>query len=136
MSKVNFIAKYTVGIGDINYGGHLGNDKVLIIFHDARIKFLNHYELSELNIGEEKGIIMVDAMIKYLSQVSLHDELKVKINIEIVNTKKFIIHYSVKNIKTHKAVITGSTGMLCFDYSDQKVKQLPKTFVNLFDSKK
>lgn len=136
MSKVNFIAKYTVGIGDINYGGHLGNDKALIIFHDARIKFLNHYELSELNIGEKKGVIMVDAMIKYLSQVSLHDELKVEINIEIVNTKKFIIHYSVKNIKTHKAVITGSTGMLCFDYIDQKVKQLPKTFVNLFDSKK
>jgi acyl-CoA thioesterase FadM len=50
-----------------------------------------------------------------------------------VNAKKFNVHYSVKNIKTHKAVITGSTGMLCFDYTDQKVKQLPESFINLFE---
>ncbi len=61
---MEFVAKYTVGIGDINYGGHLGNDKALIIFHDAHIQFLKHHELSELNIGENKGIIMVDAQIK------------------------------------------------------------------------
>lgn len=132
---MSFIAKYTVGIGDINYGGHLGNDKALIIFHDARIQFLNHYGLSELNIGENKGIIMVDAQLKYLSQVGLHTELLIEIDIEIENTKKFVVHYQVKNVITEKEVISGSTGMLCFDYSDQKVKQLPKNFVNLFDSK-
>lgn len=135
MNTSNFTAKYTVGIGDINYGGHLGNDKALIIFHDARIQFLKHYGLSESNIGESKGIIMVDAQIKYLQQVSLHDELGVEINIEIENTKKFIVHYEVKNAKTQKTVISGSTGMLCFDYTDQKVKQIPESFVSLFDVK-
>ena len=132
---MSFTAKYTVGIGDINYGGHLGNDKALIIFHDARIQFLNNFGLTELNIGESKGIIMVDAQIKYLGQVSLHDELEVDINIEVENTKKFVVNYLVKNAKTHKDVISGTTGMLCFDYSVQKVKQLPETFVSLFGSK-
>lgn len=131
--NMNFKAKYTVGIGDINYGGHLGNDKALIIFHDARIQFLNHHQLSELNIGESKGIIMVDAQIKYLRQVALHDELSIEISIEIENTKKFVVHYTVKNIKTQKEVIQGETGMLCFDYADQKVKQIPESFVNLFE---
>ena len=136
MSKVDFTAKYTVGIGDINYGGHLGNDKALIIFHDARIQFLTHYGLSELNIGESKGIIMVDAQVKYLRQVGLHDALVIEITIDVENTKKFVVHYTVKNVKTNKAVISGATTMLCFDYVDQKVKQLPETFLNLFDLKK
>ncbi|MBN2236430.1 MAG: thioesterase family protein [Bacteroidales bacterium] len=130
---MEFIAKYTVGIGDINYGGHLGNDKALIIFHDARIQFLNHFGLSELNIGENRGIIMVDAQIKYLRQVGLHDELCIEIKIDIENSKKFVVHYAVNNKKTQKQVISGSTGMLCFGYADQKVKQLPASFVNLFD---
>lgn len=133
---MGFTAKYTVGIGDINYGGHLGNDKALIIFHDARIQFLKHHDLSELNIGENKGIIMVDAQIKYLRQVALHDELSIEIEIEIENTKKFVMHYTVIDAKNQKAVISGSTGMLCFDYADQKVKQLPESFVNLSDSTK
>lgn len=128
---MEFIAKYTVGIGDINYGGHLGNDKALIIFHDARIQFLNHFGLSELNIGENKGIIMVDAQIKYLMQVALHDDLTIEIDFEIENAKKFVVHYSVKNSKTAKEVIKGSTGMLCFDYSLQKVKQMPESFIQI-----
>ncbi|MDA3907424.1 MAG: thioesterase family protein [Bacteroidales bacterium] len=132
---MGFIAKYTVGIGDINYGGHLGNDKALIIFHDARIRFLKHYGLSEINIGENKGVIMVDAQIKYLYQVALHDELSIEINIEIEGSKKFVVHYQVKNAKDQKPVISGSTGMLCFDYAVQKVKQIPESFVSLFDAK-
>lgn len=133
---MEFTAKYTVGIGDINYGGHLGNDKALIIFHDARIQFLTHYGLSEINIGESKGIIMVDAHVKYLRQVGLHDALTIEIIIEVENTKKFVVHYTVKNEKTKKAVISGATTMLCFDYSDQKVKQLPESFINLFAPEK
>lgn len=129
---MEFTAKYTVGIGDINYGGHLGNDKALIIFHDARIQFLTHYGLSEINIGESKGIIMVDAQVKYLRQVGLHDALTIEINIEVENAKKFVMHYTVKNVKTKKEVISGATTMLCFDYADQKVKQLPESFINLF----
>lgn len=131
---MEFTAKYTVGIGDINYGGHLGNDKALIIFHDARLQFLKNFGLSESNIGEDKGIIMVDAQLKYLRQVGLHDELIIEIEVEIENSKKFVMHYLVNNANTKKTVISGSTGMLCFDYTDQKVKQLPETFLKLFTS--
>ncbi|HAG17424.1 MAG TPA: esterase [Bacteroidales bacterium] len=136
MDKIHFSGKYKVGIGDINYGGHLGNDKALIIFHDARIQMLNHFGLSELNIGENKGIIMVDAQLKYLRQVSLHDRLIIEIFVEIENTKKFVVHYEVKDLDSNKSVISGSTGMLCFDYSDQKVKQIPESFVRLFSEYK
>ena len=135
MKVKNFTANYKVGIGDINYGGHLGNDRALIIFHDARIQFLNDLGLSELNIGEKKGVILVEAEIKYMQQVRLHDELLTEIHIEIENTKKFNIHYLVRNSKNQEEVISGTTGMLCFDYNVQKVKQIPQAFSSLFSAK-
>lgn len=130
--KMNFTAKYTVGIGDINYGNHLGNDRALLIFHDARIQFLSNFGLTEANIGENKGIILVDAQLKYLKQIKLHEKLLIDIDVEIENTKKFNLHYKIKNAENEQLLISGSTGMLCFDYADQKVKQLPQTFIELF----
>ncbi|MFH0999683.1 MAG: thioesterase family protein [Bacteroidota bacterium] len=129
---MGYTATYTVGIGDINYGNHLGNDKALLIFHDARIQFLNHFGLSEINIGENKGIILVDAQLKYQKQVKLHQKLLIEIDVEIENNKKFNLHYQMKNVENEQLLISGSTGMLCFDYADQKVKQLPQSFIELF----
>jgi acyl-CoA thioesterase FadM len=40
MSSTGFRARYPVRVGDINYGGHLGNDKYLLLFHDARLAYL------------------------------------------------------------------------------------------------
>ena len=36
----NFSTNIEVRITDINYGGHLGNDSVLEIIHEARIRML------------------------------------------------------------------------------------------------
>ena len=36
-------------IYDINYGGHMGNDAVLRLAHEARIKFLNSLDNCKTN---------------------------------------------------------------------------------------
>jgi hypothetical protein len=46
---------------DINYGGHLGNDAVLSLVHEARVRFLKQQGYTENNI-EGAGIIMADAI--------------------------------------------------------------------------
>ena len=46
-----FIEKYKVTVGDINYGGHMGNERALVAFHQGRIAWLNSMGYSELNIG-------------------------------------------------------------------------------------
>ncbi|MCW8811925.1 MAG: acyl-CoA thioesterase, partial [Chlorobium sp.] len=65
--KFHFRTEIQIRITDINYGGHLGNDSLLSIIHEARLRFLNHLGYSESNV-EGIGIIMVDAGIQYKSE--------------------------------------------------------------------
>lgn len=46
-----FYTEITVSIRDINYGGHLGNDAVLGLAHEARLRYLKSLGFSELDIG-------------------------------------------------------------------------------------
>ena len=42
-----FSANIPVRITDLNYGGHVGNDTILSIIHEARAQFLKNYDYSE-----------------------------------------------------------------------------------------
>ena len=40
-----FSTELRVRITDVNYGGHMGNDSLLGLLHEARVRFLEHYAL-------------------------------------------------------------------------------------------
>ena len=46
----SFETDIKVRISDINYGGHLGNDSVMSLIHEARLRFLEKYGYTELNV--------------------------------------------------------------------------------------
>jgi hypothetical protein len=73
-----FHTEIPIRISDINNGGHLGNDAVLSIVHEARIQFLRSLGYSELDI-EETGIMMTDAIIVYSSEGFYGDVLQVDV---------------------------------------------------------
>ena len=64
-----------VRVDDVNYGGHLGNDSVLTLCHEARIRFLDEIGHSETNLYG-KSIIMTDAMVLYKAEGNLGDKLE------------------------------------------------------------
>ena len=123
-----FAAPYTVTIGDINYGRHLGNDRPLVIFQDARIRFLANLGFSESDIGDGKGIVIVEAGCRYLRQVFLHEELVVQIAIAELEGKKCTLDYNVIRKNDGQKVLSGFTVMLGYDYTSRKAVQLPKPF--------
>ena len=47
--KFIFSTEIPLRISDINYGGHLGNDAVLSIAHEARIRFFNKHGFKEID---------------------------------------------------------------------------------------
>lgn len=63
-NRFQFTTDLNVRIGDINYGGHLGNDAMLSLIHEARVQFLKRLRYAEHNI-EGVGIIMADAVVVY-----------------------------------------------------------------------
>ena len=116
-----FIAPYTVTIGDINYGRHLGNDRPFLIFQDARIRFLKSFGFSEGDIGNGKRRVVVEAGCKYLREVFLHEELKVQVAVTELAGKKCVLEYTVFRDSDGQKVITGFTVVLAFDRSSRKV---------------
>ena len=59
-----FHTKLTVRVGDINYGGHLGNDRVLGLAHEARVRWLASHNFSEADVSGA-GLIMADAALVF-----------------------------------------------------------------------
>lgn len=126
----SFTTPYTVTIGDINYGRHLGNDRALVIFQEARIRFLERFGLSEGDIGEGKGLVVVEACCRYQREVFLHDELEVQVTVGEVQGKKATFLYTVMRKNDGQQVLAGSTAILAFDREARRVAELPESFLN------
>src|SRR6476620_11210703 len=71
-SKFDFTTNIPVRITDLNYGGHVGNDTVLSLIHEARMQFLNHFNYTELDF-EGASLIMGDAGIEFKSELFYGD---------------------------------------------------------------
>ena len=122
------IYRIEVRVGDVNYGGHMGNDRALLVFHDARIAFLESLGFNEKNIGGP-AIIMRDAHVNFRKEVFLHDVLTVDVGIDEVTTSSFNMTYTVKRESDGAVVFLGSTGLVAFDYETRKVVKLPEVFI-------
>lgn len=123
-----FQFNYKIQKDDINYGGHVGNERALLFFQMARMSFFESLGLSEVDLGEGAGVIQKNGFVEYNKQLFLEDEIVVKI-ISIEFSKiSFDMKYEIFNQKGEN-VINGSTLLVCFDYSSHKMKKVPKSFI-------
>ena len=122
-----FSTEIAVRITDINYGGHMGNDSLLSLVHEARGRFLASLGYAEQDV-EGAGIIMTDAMLSYKAQVFYGDVLHIAIGVGEVTGVGADIVYAVTNKKTGKEVARVKTGIAFFDYARKKVVEVPDRF--------
>lgn len=120
-----------IRINDINYGGHLGNDSLLSIIHEARLQFLNNFSYSETEI-EGTALIMADSAIIYKSEGFYGDELLIKVQAADFSRNGFDLFYNILNKVSGKQVAVAKTGMVFFDYTTRTVKEVPEKFKSLF----
>ena len=66
--QFSFSCQIPIRISDINYGGHVGNDTILTIVHEARMQFLKSLDFTEMDFGG-KGMIMADAAIEFKNEL-------------------------------------------------------------------
>lgn len=119
-----FETSLKVAIGDINYGGHLGNDAYLRLAHEARIQFLKQQGWSEKDL-DGLGLIMSDAGIQFKSEAFHGDTIKIEVAVDEISRRGFDLYYSFTNAGTQKAVASIKTGMLFFDYNSNKLASAP-----------
>ncbi|HPF57577.1 MAG TPA: thioesterase family protein [Candidatus Competibacteraceae bacterium] len=127
----SFTTELRIRITDVNYGGHLGNDAMLGLLHEARVRFLKHYGFSELDIGG-CGLIMTDSALVYKSEAFPGETLVIAIALADFNKYGCDFMYRVTEKASGREVARAKTGIVFFDYAKRAVQKIPQLFLDQF----
>ena len=125
LPRYPFRVRLTVRVTDLNYGGHLANDRLLALLHEARVGFLADAGWSEMDL-DGVGLILGDAGIVYRAEAFAGDELEIAVGVAEVGRAGFRLGYRVTRPADDTVVAVAETGMVCFDYAGRQVRALPR----------
>lgn len=125
--EFSFSCVIPVRITDLNYGGHVGNDTLLGILHEARMQWLLHHGYSEMNFSGT-GMIMADAAIEFKSELFYGDSVIARVTATEISRIGFDLVYRLEKKAGDKTelVATAKTGMICYDYKNRKIVSVPE----------
>lgn len=125
-SSFAFSTVLPVRITDVNYGGHVGNDTILTLLHEARVQYLHSLSYSEMDFAGA-GLIMSDAVIEFKNELFYGNPLTAFVTADEFTRVSFDIFYKLVVEKEGKEMLiaTAKTGMVCFDYDARKVLAVP-----------
>ncbi|MDN3575164.1 thioesterase family protein [Chitinimonas viridis] len=118
-----------IGIGHINYGGHLGNDSALTLAHEARLRFLRSLGFSELDIAGY-GLIQTDAVLVYKNQAFWGETLVAEVTADEFSKYGCDLYYRFRQQSDGREVLHAKTGVVFFDYQNKKLAAVPAEFLN------
>ena len=121
-----FTTSIKVQIADINYGGHVGNDRYLLFAQETRLRFLATLGCSEMKFGAY-GLVLAEATVEYFYELFHGDEITITFSIGEVGRASFECYYLIEVMRADKKVTASKveTKMACFDFSDRKIKSIP-----------
>lgn len=125
--RFDFQTKLTIRIGDLNYGGHVGNDVFLSLVHEARVRFLQSLGYSEMEV-EGVGIIMSDAALIYKAEAFYGMELSVRVAVTDFTRVGCDMIYHLLDDTNQREIARVKTGIVFYDYTNKKVAPVPKKF--------
>jgi acyl-CoA thioesterase FadM len=128
--KYLFTTEISVRVYDVNFAGHLSNDSILSMVHEARILFLKNWGYSEIDTCGA-GIIMFDAAIQYKSQGYHGDVLFFEVTVDNFIKTGCDFIFRITNKTNGKEIARAKTGIAFFDYKKNKLVSVPDKFKDL-----
>ena len=127
----SFSTTLPVRITDLNYGGHVGNDTILTLLHEARIQYLQSLGFTELYFAGV-SLIMGDVAIEFKAELFYGDALKAYVSAGEFTRVGFDLYYELLVEKEGKEVTIAAakTGMVCFNYTTRKVSAVPQEAID------
>ena len=120
--QFHFSTTIPIRITDLNYGGHVGNDTVLSLIHEARAQFLKHHGYEELRF-EGVNLIMSDAAIEFKAELFYGDVVQAYVTATNFIRVGFDVYY--KLMKDERIATIAKTAMVCYNYHTKKVVSIP-----------
>ena len=124
---VCFTCVLPIRITDLNYGNHLGNDRIVGLMHEARMQFFQSFGYTEMNLAGI-GLILRDLSVVLKKEMFYGDVLQFEIAVHDWTSTGFTIDYRVSRTDAGEKVITAlaHTTMVCFDYELRKPVRIPE----------
>ena len=91
---VLFSMKISVRVTDINYAGHLGNDRLLVYAQECRSAWFASIGANELNI-DGCNTIMADAALQYVNEAFAQEQLTIDLHLGDSHKYGFDLYYRV-----------------------------------------
>ncbi|MEQ1677712.1 MAG: thioesterase family protein [Chitinophagaceae bacterium] len=123
----HFKCPIPVRITDLNYGGHVGNDTVLSIIHEARMQFFKSFGYTEMNFAGA-GMIMADTAIEFKSELFYGDKVIASVAAAEFSKIGFDLFYKLEKQAGDNTILVAvaKTGMICYDYEKKKIIGVPE----------
>lgn len=135
--KAHFSTELAVRIGDINYGNHLGHDRMISMIHEARILFFRSIGYSELDI-DGVGTVIADLSVSYSNETFYGDLLRFDIAVQELSRKSCQFYYRIVRVKSeddknNDLIALAKTSVVFFDYALRSSATIPAGFITQLD---
>lgn len=137
----HFTTELAVRIGDINYGNHLGHDRMITMMHEARLLFFQALGYSEFDI-EGVGTLIGDLAISYRNEAFYGDQLSFTISVQEISRKSCQFYYRISCAGNEgaesggkKVIALAKTGVVFFDYERRKTATIPNALIAQLEKK-
>lgn len=132
----SFSCQIPIRITDINYAGHVGNDTVLSVIHEARMQFFISFGYTEMNFAGT-AMIMADVAIEFKKELFYGDVVIVSVTAGEISKVGFELLYKLETVRQAprkyrnrqgdkpQLVAKAKTGMICYDYQKKKIVAVP-----------
>jgi YbgC/YbaW family acyl-CoA thioester hydrolase len=117
---------------DINYAGHLGNESLLELVHEARAHFMKELGFNTI-IGKTQstGLIIADLVVNYKAEAFLHDLLTIDCQVGELSQRSFRLFYRIR--RDGQVIALAEMGVVAFAYDTKQVVELPAQFLDGLD---
>ena len=122
-------------VDDINYGGHVGNERFLTFAQEARHRLFRKLGFeSEASINGKAGIIVADAAVNYKAELFVGEKVGIEISIAEEAKFNFDLYYRMTTLEKNKICAIIKTGIVGFDYAKGGIAEIPEEFYSAIDS--
>ena len=124
-----FSTELEVRVSDLNYGGHLGYERLLSLAHQARIRLFERLGATELDLGDgATGIVAADLAVTYLAEAFVNDVLVFELKPVEVGLVAFRLAHRVSHKASGRPVALAEIGFVGFDVRRRAPGRLPERF--------
>lgn len=117
-------------VSDMNYAGHMGNDTVMSLLHEARSRLLKEGGCEGQKI-EGLGLVVADAVVIYKAQAHYAQTMLIEMTARDFNRYGCDLVYRISDRDSGTEIARAKTGIVFFNYDEGRVNGVPERFFEL-----